>query len=142
MKKLVLSVALVSFASFATAQEKNGTPMSPEQRQQKMEQRKAEHMAKMQQELNLTPAQAGQIKALNEKYKGFHEQNRDKIKAIKEQRSAENQKFKQQRDNELRQILTPEQYAKWEAKRQEHKAKREGHEKSHGEKGKNRLQKM
>ena len=134
MKKLVLSLALVSFGTFAMAQQKKVAPMNPEAHQQKMEQRKAEHMAKMQKELNLTPAQAAQIKAVNERYKDIHEQNRAQMKAVREQRFAENKKIQQQRDNELRQILTPEQYAKWEANKQENMAKKKMRMKHFGNK--------
>ena len=65
MKKIVLSAALVAIGTFAMAQQQMGKMMKKDPAQ--MEQRKAEHMKKMQMELGLSTAQGAKINAYKNK---------------------------------------------------------------------------
>lgn len=119
MKQLVLSLALVGMGTVAMAQQRTMPAKDDQQRKEVMEQKKAEHMAEMQKELNLTQAQISQLKALHEKHQAQREAQRKENQELRKQKMESIQKDKQQMDNEMRQILTPEQYAKWEAKKAE-----------------------
>lgn len=124
MKKLVLSLALVGMGTFAMAQQRTMPAKDDQQRKEMMEQKRAEHMADMQKELNLTQAQVSQLKALHEKHQAQREAQRKENQDLRKQKMEAFKKDKQQMDNEMRQILTPEQYAKWEAKKAEKMANR------------------
>jgi len=100
MKKLILSAAFLGLGVFGFAQTTNYGKAS-------FEQRKAEHLQKMKQELNLTDAQVAQIKALNEQKKADKKQE---MQAVKEDRM---QKMKE-KDVEMQKILTPDQYKKFQ----------------------------
>ena len=124
MKKLVLSLAVVGMGTFAMAQQRTMPAKDDQQRKEMMEQKRAEHMADMQKELNLTQAQVSQLKALHEKHQAQREAQRKENQDLRKQKMEAFKKDKQQMDNEMRQILTPEQYAKWEAKKAEKMANR------------------
>lgn len=121
MKKLVLCLALVSVGSFAMAQqtEKKHDAKTEQERKEMMEKRKAAHLEEMQKELNLSTSQVAQIKELQAKHHAEREVQRKENQELKQQKMEAFKKDKQVMDNEMRQILTPEQYAKWEAKRAE-----------------------
>lgn len=108
MKKLVLGLAFASMGTFAMAQQ---APVNKE-RKAKMEYNYQQKMEEMQKELNLTDAQMNQMKALHEKRKA---ERNDTMKKSIEQRNAKKEAHKA----EMKAILTPEQYQKWEAKRAE-----------------------
>lgn len=110
-KKLVLSVALVAMGTFAMAQ----TGKIEQSDKAQIVQKHEEKLKKMQSELNLTDAQVTQIKALHERR--MAERNKNQAER-KERMDAWKQK-KEQRNAEMKQILTPEQYQKWEAKKQQ-----------------------
>lgn len=67
MKKLVLSLAFLSVASFATAQQnqqrKPKTEAEKAEMQAKRAEKQNEHLAKMKADLNLSDAQVAKIKA-------------------------------------------------------------------------------
>lgn len=119
MKKLVLSLALIGFGTFAMAQQNSAPMRDSKDHKEMMEKRKADHLAKMQKELNLTSSQVAQLKAMQEKHQAEREQQRMANQAQRQQKMDALKKDKQQMDNEMRKILTPEQYTKWHAKKQE-----------------------
>ena len=121
MKKFILSVAMIGFASYAMAQHKQQMPPMRDNAEHKaiMEQKKAEHVVQMQKELSLTEAQVAQLKAVHEKYQAKREQERAQSQQLRKQRMEGFKKDRQQMDDEMRKILTPDQYNKWEAKKQE-----------------------
>lgn len=131
MKKLVLGLALIGVGTFAMAQQRTMPAKDDQQTKEMMEQKKAEHLAEMQKELNLSQAQVAQLKALHEKHQAQREAQRKENQELRKQKMEAFKKDKQQMDNEMRQILTPEQYAKWEAKKAEKMANRKA--KLHGE---------
>ncbi len=112
MKKVVLSAAFVIVGTFAMAQQ---TMPAMKDRAQ-MEQKRAEKMKQMQQELNLTDAQVKQINDLRA------QRNAEKMKTSTAQRDAKMQEMKDRRaewKTDMQKILTPEQYQKWEKSMQE-----------------------
>ncbi len=114
MKKIVLSAVFVITGSFAMAQQ--GAMMqnrSPEQ----MEQRRADNMKQMQANLNLTPAQVAQINTLHEKRMAERNQNMPMMQAKRAAKMQAMQEKRTQHATEMRKILTPEQYKKWEVTR-------------------------
>ena len=116
MKKIVFSAAFVVMATFAMAQQ---TPMMNKKDPAQMEQKRQEKLKMMQTELNLTSAQVAQIKALQDKKMAERKQNASKMQ---EQRKAKMEAMKARQEEwnaEMRKILTPEQYTKWEAKKQQ-----------------------
>lgn len=116
MKKIVFSAAFVVMATFAMAQQ---TPMMNKKDPAEMEQKRQEKLKMMQAELNLTSAQVAQIKALQDKKMAERKQNASQMQ---EQRKAKMEAMKARQEEwnaEMRKILTPEQYQKWETKKQQ-----------------------
>ncbi|MFL9834558.1 Spy/CpxP family protein refolding chaperone [Chryseobacterium terrae] len=101
MKKLVLAAAFIVTGSFAMAQQVNpqGKKINREEMHKKMEMKHQERMNEMQKELNLNESQVAKIKDLHEK------------------RKAEMKAKRQQMDNDMKTILSPDQYDKWQASR-------------------------
>ena len=116
MKKVILSAAMIAFGTFAMAQQnKMMRKMDPAQ----MEQKRAEKLQSMKTELNLSDAQVAKIRTLQDEKMAQRKANEPKMQA---ERKAKMDAMKQKRDNwnnEMKQILTPEQYAKWEQKKGE-----------------------
>ncbi|MPS73504.1 MAG: hypothetical protein E2590_10205 [Chryseobacterium sp.] len=106
MKKLILSAAFLGLGVFGFAQ-------TTQDRKANFEQKKAEHLQKMKQELNLTDAQVAQIKALHESKAAERKQEMTAKKGDRMQKMKEN-------EAEMQKILTPEQFKKF----QELKAKK------------------
>lgn len=106
MKKLILSVAFLGLGVFGFAQQSKSANVDHSQK-------KAEHLQKMKQELNLTDAQVLQLKTLHEKKAVDRKAD---FAAKKEDRM---QKMKQN-EAEMQKILTPDQFKKY----QEMKAKK------------------
>lgn len=116
MKKIVFSAAFVVMGTFAMAQQ---TPMMNKKDPAEMEQKRQEKLKMMQAELNLTSAQVAQINALQDKKMAERKQN---VSQMQEQRKAKMEAMKERQEQwnaEMRKILTPEQYTKWEAKKQQ-----------------------
>ena len=116
MKKIVFSAAFVVMGTFAMAQQ---TPMMNKKDPAQMEQKRQEKLKMMQAELNLTSAQVAQIKALQDKKMAEKQQNASQMQ---EQRKAKMEAMKARQEQwnaEMRKILTPEQYQKWETKKQQ-----------------------
>lgn len=119
MKKLVLAVAFIGFGGFAMAQQT--TPQDRKAKkaemQQKFQQKEQEHMAQMQKDLNLNQAQVDKIKALHEKRKAEMKTEFEKNKGERQARAEQMKAKRAQMDAEMKQILTPQQYDKWQADR-------------------------
>ncbi|MBU8882672.1 hypothetical protein CBW16_08020 [Flavobacteriaceae bacterium JJC] len=116
MKKIVLSAAFAIMGTFAMAQQ---TPMMQHKDPAQMEQKRAEKLKMMKTELNLTDAQVAKIKALQDKKMEEMKQNAPQRQA---ERKAKMEAMKAKREQwkaEMKEILTPAQYAKWEAKQKE-----------------------
>ncbi|AZA87023.1 hypothetical protein EG349_09635 [Chryseobacterium shandongense] len=119
MKKLVLAVAFIGFGGLAMAQQ-----ITPQDRQakraemqQKFQQKEHEHMAQMQKDLNLNQAQVDKIKALHDKRKSEMKAEFEKNKGERQARAEQMKAKRAQMDSEMKQILTPQQYDKWQADR-------------------------
>ena len=114
MKKVILSIAMIAFGTFAMAQQnKMMRNMDPTQ----MEQKRAEKLKMMKVELNLSDAQVAKIQAMQEQKMADRKANMPQMQA---ERKAKMDAMKQNQDQwntEMKQILTPEQYAKWEQKK-------------------------
>ena len=113
---------LVGLGSFAMAQQ---VESSKKIDHTKVEQNRGAKFDELKKELNLTDTQVAQIKALKE------EQNKDRARAFEESKEmrakklAEMKEKKEKHNAEMKKILTPEQFAKWEAKRAQ-KIKKQG----------------
>ncbi len=112
MKKLFLTAAFLGLGVFGFAQ-------TTQARKADFEQKKAERLQKMKQELNLSDAQVAQIKALHEQKAAERKQE---MLAKKEDR------MKMMKDNEadMQKILTPEQYKKFQELKAKKMAERKG----------------
>ncbi len=116
MKKLVLTIAFFGIGSIAFAQQKTtiGSGMSATDTTHKRGDMKKQYAAKMQQELGLTPTQVDQIQALNAKDKASWK--------VKTESNIEDKKaMKAAHEAEMKKILTPEQYTKWQTLKAERK---------------------
>lgn len=122
MKKIVLSAAFALVGTFAMAQH-SGKVHHKDPAQ--MEQRRDEKLKMMQNDLNLTDAQVEKIKALHEKRMAERKAMEPQLQA---ERQAKHDAWKaknEQHKAELKQILTAEQYKKWEAKRDDEKERKD-----------------
>ena len=116
MKKIVLSAAFVILGTFAMAQQ---TPMMNKKDPAQMEQKGQEKLKVMQTELNLTNAQVAQIKALQDKKMAEKQQNAPQMQAERKAKMEAMKARQEQWNAEMRKILTPEQYQKWETKKKQ-----------------------
>ncbi|MBV2165895.1 MAG: hypothetical protein KUL76_05125 [Kaistella sp.] len=116
MKKIVFSAAFVVMGTFAMAQQ---TPMMNKKDPAQMEQKRQEKLKMMQAELNLTSAQVAQIKALQDKKMAEKQQNASQMQAQRKAKMEAMKARQEQWNAEMRKILTPEQYQKWETKKQQ-----------------------
>ena len=122
MKKLILSAAFVAVGTFAMAQQTTKMQkMDPAQ----VEQKRADHLKKMQTDLNLTDAQVKQISMLQESRMAERKQNAPQIQAERKAKMEAMKTKKMQNEAEMKKILTPAQYQKWEANKQQ-KMQRKG----------------
>lgn len=131
MKKLFLSMAFIGIGTFAMAQQSNSnTNMKKAKNPQTMEMRGQKHMDKMKQELNLSDDQVMKIKDLQQK--NMAERRAWKDSDQKNDMSKDRKMMKKDGRNgmqdQMKQILTPDQYTKWQnkmqAKREKMKAKK------------------
>ena len=132
MKKLVLAIAFIGIGSFAMAQQTEPKKLSPEQKQEMMAKRaemKEKRMAQMKTELNLTDKQVSEIKVLQERRMAENKAQMEKNRA---ERKAKNK----QMNDDMKKILSSEQYAKWESNKKMKMEKR--HEMMKGKKGMDR----
>ncbi len=113
MVTLALGLATITFAQ-QTLQKQNW-----EQRKIEMQQKQQEHLDKMQKDLNLSADQIKKIKVLQDKRFAEMETQRAKKMDDRKQKIQEMQAKKVAHDAEMKNILTPEQYQKWEKQREE-----------------------
>ncbi|WP_373747991.1 hypothetical protein [Kaistella sp.] len=116
MKKLVLSVAFIAVGTFAMAQQNQRMQkMDPA----KMEQKRADHMKQMQTDLNLSEAQVTKIKVLQDQRMAERKENTPQMQAERKARMDQMRMKRDQNQAEMKNILTPAQYQKWEAMKKE-----------------------
>lgn len=111
MKKIFLSIVSVALGTFAMAQQNKQMHRMDVA---KIEQKSADQLKQMQTELNLSEAQITKIKVLQDKRIAERKENAPNIQA---ERKAKMEQIKIKRDQnqaEMKNILTPEQYQKWE----------------------------
>lgn len=121
MKKIFSAIVILGLGSFAMAQQKPSVEDMQTKRvemQQKMKQKQEEKMQEMQKTLNLTPDQVAKIKAMHEKRKAESQQDFQKKKADREVMMNQMKEKKAEMEAQMKSILTPEQYAKWQADRE------------------------
>lgn len=91
-----------------------------------MEQNRAEKMKMMQTELSLTNDQVAQIKMLQDKKMADRKANEPKMQAERKAKVQQMKAKNEQWNAEMKQILTPDQYTKWEANKQAKMKDRKG----------------
>lgn len=116
MKKLILSAAFLTVGTFAMAQQ--NTP-SLQKNPAQMEQKRAEKMKQMQTDLNLNADQVTKIQALHDRKMADRKANEPQMKAERQAKIDAMKAKKEQYKAEMKQILTPEQYQKWEASKKD-----------------------
>lgn len=116
MKKIVLSAAFAVIGTFAMAQQ---SPQMQKKDPAQMEQMRAEKLQKMKTELNLSDQQVAKIKSLQDKKIAERKENAPKIQAERKAKMEAMKAKKEQWNAEMKQILTPEQYQKWQTKQKE-----------------------
>ncbi|MCY0979133.1 hypothetical protein PGH12_14695 [Chryseobacterium wangxinyae] len=140
MKKLVLSIALIGMGSFVMAQQvPQDKKVNREEMKQKMQQKEQERMAEMQKELNLNQSQIAQIKDLHEKRKSEMKNSFEKNKEQRQAKMEEMKAKRQQMDNDMKKILSPDQYDKWQAGKKAKMEQRRAMMKERGMKGDHKM---
>lgn len=79
-----------------------------------MEQKRATHLKEMQSELKLTDAQVLKIKALQDQRMAERKENAPKMQAERKAKRTQIDAKRAQHEAEMKQILTPEQFQKWQ----------------------------
>ncbi|MBF6610955.1 MAG: hypothetical protein ITF99_07435 [Chryseobacterium sp.] len=118
MKKMVLTVMVLAMGTFAMAQK---TPMTPEKKAEMLKQKETkaqEHLAEMQKELQLNATQMDQLRALHEKRKAEGKKQMEKNKEARMQKKGDRMQKMKEREAEMKAILTPQQFEKWQAQKQ------------------------
>lgn len=141
MKKLVLATAFIVTGSFTMAQQVNpqDKKFNREEMHKKMEQKQQERIAEMQKELNLNDSQVAKIKGLHEKRKAEMKADFEKNRGERQAKMEKMKAKRQQMDNEMKSILSPEQYDKWHASRKAKMQERKAIMKEKGLKGERRM---
>lgn len=136
MKKLVLAIALIGVGSFAMAQQvPQDKKVNRAEMEQKMQQREQERITAMQKDLSLNQSQVAQIKNLHEKRKAEMKNEFDKNKEQRQARMEQMKAKREQMDNDMKKILSPEQYDKWQAGKKAKMEERRAMMKEKGMKG-------
>ncbi|SFI22575.1 hypothetical protein [Halpernia frigidisoli] len=126
MKKLLFSIALVGFGTFAMAQQTTNatSKMKRGDGKQNMEMRGQKHFDKMKTELNLSDDQVAKLKVLQQNRMADHQQNMAADKTARMQKKAN-------AEAEMKKILTPDQYSKWQTNMKDKMAKGKGKKMMH-----------
>lgn len=118
MKKLFLSMAFVGLGTFAMAQQTQPTMKADRGGHgQNMEMRQQKQLDNLKAELNLTDAQVSQIKAVQQKNMAERKANMSNNNSATMSKADRKDVKMEKRNNmqdEMKQILTPNQYTKWE----------------------------
>ena len=124
MKKLIFGIALIGMGGFAMAQQTQPTAQQKAERearrmemQQKNTERRAQHLEQIKQELNLSDAQMTKLRAMQDRKAAERKGEMQKNQEMRKEKMAMMKEKRQQHNNEMKQILTPEQFQKWEANR-------------------------
>lgn len=120
MKKLMIIAVLAGLSVATQAQDK--ARKSPEERA-KM---RTEHMAK---ELELTPEQKAKVEAINLKYADKATELRKEREAERTEARKEGKAMHDAHDAEMKAVLTPDQYTRWQAKKEAMKKRHMEHRK-------------
>ncbi|MBA5246744.1 hypothetical protein H1R16_09290 [Marnyiella aurantia] len=130
MKKIVIATFL-SLGTFAMAQQTPAMPESKAQMEQKRAdmqkiraQKQQQHLAEMQKNLNLNVEQMEKIRAMQERSFAEHQNQMQKSREVQKDRMQAMKLKQQQKEAEMKAILTPEQFAKWQESRQKMMAER------------------
>jgi protein CpxP len=122
--------ALIAFAPTVRAEDKPERPSRPERREGGP---RGDMLKKMAEELNLT---ADQKTKLQEAFKAQQENRKDLKDATQEERRAAMKAAREKMDAKIKEILTAEQYAKWEKMREERRPGGSGGPNGDGPRGK------
>ena len=117
MKKIILSAAFLALGTFAMAQQNTSKMQQKDPAQ--MEQKRQDKMKMMQTELNLSDAQMTKIQALQEKKMAKKRAMALQVQAERKSKMEAMKANHDQWNNEMKQILTPEQYQKWETSKKD-----------------------
>lgn len=124
MRKLIVA-ALLIVGITAFAQQKEGRRAGKEKLS--TEEKVELHVKRMTKDLDLNEKQVAEVRAITTKQVQKMEAKRAEIKDVKEKQRAEmkanREKEQAALSSEMKKILTPEQYAKWEKNREEKKGK-------------------
>ena len=144
MKKVVLTLALVGFGTFAMAQ----TQRTPEQiakmetRKVEMQQKRAAnqeaHFAKMKTDLNLNDTQVAKIRSMQTEMKSTRQEEMKNRKEMNKESATKMKAKREMMNNEMKTILTPDQFKKWEMQKMADQKER----KSKMQNRKGKMQKM
>ncbi|WP_407403599.1 hypothetical protein [Chryseobacterium sp.] len=143
MKKLILAIAFIGMGSFAMAQQTvpQDKKMTKEEMHKKMEQREQARMQEMQKELNLNQSQVSQIKDLHAKRKAEMKVKFEKDSVARQAMREEMKAKKLQMNDDMKKILSAEQFSKWEATNKAKMDQRRAMMKEKGMKGKRNIMK-
>ena len=122
MKKLLLSAAFLAIGTFAMAQQTDQMQSTQNMKMRdpaKMEQRRADNMKMMQSELNLSPSQVTQIKAMHDKKMEERKANSSQMTGDRKAKMEMMKRNQDQWNSDMKKILTPDQHTKWQSKKQE-----------------------
>ena len=122
MKKLVFGIALLGFGTLAMAQKTHPTEQQKAEWQAKkaeikkmQEQKRMQNLSEMEKDLNLNKSQVAQIKAMQDRNIAERKAENQKNKELKKQKMQMMKQKREAMNNQMKQILSAEQYAKWEA---------------------------
>lgn len=117
MKKIILSAAFLALGTFAMAQQNTSKMQQKDPAQ--MEQKRQDKMKMMQTELNLSDAQMTKIQALQDKKIAEKRAMAPQVQAERKSKMEAMKANHDQWNNEMKHILTPEQYQKWETSKKD-----------------------
>ena len=144
MKKIFLTLALgIATITFAQQGNPEMKKQNWEDRKVQMQEKQQKHLEKMKQDLNLSEAQVKQIKDLQDKEFADREANFKQKEAMRAEKMKEMKAKRDAHNAEMKKILSPEQYQKWEKQRDEKMQERKEMMKERGgKKGGVRAKKM
>ena len=143
MKKIFLTLALgIATITFAQQGNPEMKKQNWEDRKVQMQEKQQKHLEKMKQDLNLSEAQVKQIKTLQDKEFADREANFKQKEAMRAEKMKEMKAKRDAHNVEMKKILSPEQYQKWEKQRDEKMQERKEMMKERGGKKGMRAKKM
>ena len=144
MKKIFLTLALgIATITFAQQGNPEMKKQNWEDRKVQMQEKQQKHLEKMKQDLNLSEVQVKQIKDLQDKEFADREANFKQKEAMRAEKMKEMKAKRDAHNAEMKKILSPEQYQKWEKQRDEKMQERKEMMKERGgKKGGVRAKKM